>query len=164
VNAEIAAITDLVAPVVLVLSAGIIVNALLGAYTEVAARLFAINQERLSILTGPDGEIVDLDTLPGASQERMAQIEYEIPLIVRRVRRLRLGALLAAFAICLFVAGIGCVAVTITAPHAGFGWPSLGLILAGVFALLLSVLTTAGLLVRSADALLNEVKWTHMLR
>ena len=53
----------MVAPVVLITAAAIFANGLQNTYTEVAARQFALNSERMIILSGPDGRLTDPDSL-----------------------------------------------------------------------------------------------------
>jgi hypothetical protein len=66
------AIADMVAPVVLITLATISANGLLTVAAVVGERMFALNRERLDILGGPHGELLDEDRVP-AHRPRAAE-------------------------------------------------------------------------------------------
>lgn len=48
----------------------------------------------LGILRGPNGEVLDKDSLSAIDRERLRQIRHELPLIMTRVRRVRSAVVL----------------------------------------------------------------------
>jgi hypothetical protein len=102
----ITAISAMVAPVVLITVGGVLVAGILNAYGFVADRLFRLTRERVGILGGPEGELLDRATVPPVDRERLTEIDAELPMVLRRIRRLRdtAGALYCALA--FLVAGV----------------------------------------------------------
>jgi hypothetical protein len=90
----ISAISAMVAPVVLITVSGILTNGLLAAYTMVADRMFGLDREQLSIVSAPDGGLLDEERVPVSERERLDQIRNQMPLIIRRIRRIRNAAVL----------------------------------------------------------------------
>lgn len=64
----VSAISDIVAPVVLITLATILGNGLMIAGTGVTDRISALNRERLGILRGPHGEMLDESSVPAVDR------------------------------------------------------------------------------------------------
>ena len=73
------AISDMVAPVVLITLATIFANALMSLGANMSDNLLALNRECLGILRGPHGEMLDEDSVPPIDRERLAQIRNLVP-------------------------------------------------------------------------------------
>src|SRR5262252_9272490 len=85
----VSAIGDMVAPVVLITLTTIFANGLLSVLTALGDRLLALDEERLGILGGPRGEVLDEDSLLPIDRERLRHINYLMPLGFRRASNLR---------------------------------------------------------------------------
>jgi len=85
----------MVAPVVIITLAAIFANGLLTGGATVAGCISELNQQRLDILGGPHGEILDENSVPPISRERLTQIRDQMPLLIRRSRGIRRAVLIA---------------------------------------------------------------------
>jgi hypothetical protein len=85
----VSAISDMVAPAVLITLAAIFCNGLLTAGTSAADKVFALRRDTLGILRGLHGEVLDEASAPPADRERLMQIRNELPQMVWRVQRIR---------------------------------------------------------------------------
>jgi len=159
----VSAISDMVAPVVLITAAAILGNGLLTAGAAVADRIFALNRERMGILGGPHGEMLDEDSVPPRDRERLTQIRDELPLMIRRVRRIRTAVLIIWIAIGLLMLSVAAIAVAVTARSESFAFTALALVIAGVAGVFAGIATVIGPLARSADALIDETRRTGVL-
>lgn len=159
----VSAISDMVAPVVLITAAAILGNGLLTAGAAVADRMFALNRERMGILGGPHGEMLDEDSVPSRDRERLTQIRDELPLMIRRVRRVRTAVLIIWIAIGLLMLSVAAIAVAVTARSESFAFTALALVIAGVAGVFAGIAMVIGPLARSADALIGETRRTGVL-
>ena len=157
------AISDMVAPVVLITLATIFSNGLLTAGTALRDRIYALNRERLGILRGPHGEMFDEDSLPPIDRERLTQISGQMPLLIRNVRRLRTAILIIWNAIGLLVLSVAGIAVAVTARSEAFAFTALALVIAGVAGVFAGIATVIGPAASSADALIDETRRTGVL-
>jgi len=82
----VSAISDMVAPVVLITLATIFSNGLMANATAVRDRIYALNRELLGILGGPHGEMLDEDSVPPIDHERLTQIRHQVPPQIRHIR------------------------------------------------------------------------------
>jgi hypothetical protein len=82
----VSAISDMVAPVVLMTLATIFANGLLTVAASIAQNVFALDRERLVILRGPHGEMFDEESVPPIDRKRLTQIRDEMPLMIGRFR------------------------------------------------------------------------------
>ena len=92
-QAAIGAIQAMLAPVVLMTTAAILVGGVQTMYVGVNDRMRAMSAEKLSRLTGSDGELMAETSLPAAPRERVAEIDAQLPLLLRRHRMLHDAAL-----------------------------------------------------------------------
>lgn len=159
----VSAISDIVAPVVLITVAVIFANGLLTAGTGFVDRIFALNRERLGILGGPHGEVLDEDSVPPIDRERLTQISVEVPQIMGRVGRFRNAVLITWISIGLLVLSVAAIAVAVTAHSEAFAFTALALVMAGVAGLFAAVATVIGPAARSANAVAGETRRTGML-
>jgi hypothetical protein len=152
----VSAISAMVAPVVLITVNGVLTSGLLTAYTKVADRMFGLNQERLGIVSALDGGLLHEDKVPTSDRERLDQIRAQMPLIVRRIRRIRNAAVLFSCSVGLLVLSVIAIGVAVTAGSKPFAFAALGLVLAGTIAEFAGIATLTAMVARSADAVLYE--------
>jgi hypothetical protein len=151
----VSAIGDMVAPVVLITLAVIFGNALITAITTLGERVLAMDRERLSILRGPHGEMLDDDSVPPVDRERMTQIRDLMPLVIRLIRRIRRAILTMWIAIGLLVLSVAAIAVAVTARSEAFAFMALALVLAGVGGVFAGVIMMIGPMARPTDAAID---------
>src|SRR5215470_6014720 len=159
----VSAISDMVAPVVLITLAVIFANGLMATNAAYANRIDALKQERRGILRGPRGEMLDEDSVPPMDRERLTEISDETPLIIRRFRQIRSAVLIIWIAIGLLVLSVAAVAAAVTARSEAFAFTALALVLAGVAGVFAGIATAFGSIARSADALIDETRRTGVL-
>jgi Protein of unknown function (DUF2721) len=157
------AISDMVAPVVLLTVGGMLTNGLLGAYSGVSDRLREMTRERIEIRSGPDGTVLDLAKVGAIGRERLAEIDHQVPTILARLHRTRIALLLIYIAIAVFGLSIIAIAVAVSEDSEAFGQAALGLVLAGTVLLLVGIVVAAISLVSSADAITYAVERTRSL-
>jgi len=154
----------MVTPVVLITMAVILASGLLNAGTAVRDRVFELNREHLGILGGPHGEVLDEDSVPPIGRERLTQIRIEMPLVVRRVGRIRNAILITWISIGVLVLSVPAIAIAVTTDSEAVAFTALALIMAGVAGVFAAIVTILAPLARSANALVEETRRTGMLR
>jgi hypothetical protein len=153
----------MVTPVILITVGAVITNSLLRTYNAVSARLFGLNREQLGILRGQRGEVLAEDDVQGIDRVRLEQIRYESPLIIRRVRRIRIAALIFACAVALLVASVIAIAVADTADSEAFAFTALALVIAGTTAELAGIVIMIRTLASADDTLMYEARRTDQI-
>jgi Protein of unknown function (DUF2721) len=160
----VSAISAMVAPVVLVTTSALLSNGLLAVYASVNDRMREMTSERLALLSGPRGQFLIKTELSAVSQERLAEIDEQIPMILRRHRLIR-GALLILYgAVAILGLSVIAIAVAVSTDSGAFGDAALGLVLAGTLVLISGLLVAARSLARSNDAISYAVTRTNSLR
>jgi len=100
------------APVVMITCCGIIINGVLVRYGAISDRMRALARERLDLVWGsPDRPAGDGKDGERYVTERLAEIDYQIPLLLRRHRLVRncllaLNVAMLVFVISMFAIGI----------------------------------------------------------
>jgi hypothetical protein len=155
------AISAMVAPVVLLTTGGLISNGLLLVYSAVNDRMRMMTRERLEIRAGPTGEL--LSEIPAVNQERLAEIDTQLPMMLRRHHLLRDAILLVYAAIGVLGASTIFIAVAVVLHSEDFGRAALGLVLAGTVVMLTGLVAAGMSLARSADAITYAVERTRRL-
>jgi hypothetical protein len=153
----------MVAPVVLITLATIFSNGLMTAVAQARERLFALNRERLDILRGPHGEVLDEDSVPPIDRERLTQIRDQIPLVIRIARRLLSAILINWIAVGLLVLSVAAIAVAVTARSEAFAFTALVLVLAGVAGIFTGIAAAIATAARAVDSPIDEARRTGML-
>ena len=157
------AIGDMVAPVVLITLTTIFSNGLTAVGTGLGKDVLAMERERLSILRGPNGEVLDEGSVPPMDRERLMEIRDLMPLVIGRVWRIRRAVLIMWIAIGLFVLSVAAIAVAVTANSEAFGFTALALVLAGVAGFFAGILSLVGPLSRRAGDPLAAIRRMGML-
>jgi Protein of unknown function (DUF2721) len=147
----VSAISDMVAPVVLMTLATIFANGLLTVAASIAENVVALNRERLGILRGPHGEMLDEEGVPPMDSERLRQIGNEVPLMVGRFRHVRSAVLILWIAVGLLVLSVVAIAAAVTVPSEGFAFAALALVMGGVAALFGGIVFVIGSSARLGD-------------
>jgi Protein of unknown function (DUF2721) len=155
------AISAMVAPVVLLTTGGLLTNGLLTVYSSVNDRMRDMTRERLEIRRGPTGE--RLAEIPFIDQERLAEIDAQLPMILRRHHLIRNAVLLIYMGIAVLGLSIIFIAVAVGEHNEDFGRVALGLVLAGTVVMLAGLLMAGLSLARSADAITYAVERTRRL-
>jgi hypothetical protein len=151
----------MVAPVVLLTTGSLLSNGLLTVYSAVNDRMREMTRERFEIRSGPQGEL--LSRIPAVNQERLAEIEIQLPLMLRRHRLLRHAVLLIYVAIGVLGMSIIVIAVAVVEDSEDFGRAALGLVLAGTIVMLAGLVAAGLSMARSADAITYAVERTRRL-
>ena len=157
------AIQAMVAPVVLITTAGILSGAMLTMYGSVNDRMRAMDHERLQILTRADGTLLSAAELPPSSRERLSQIDTQLPRLLRRHRLLHNAVLLIYTGVGVLVLSVIAIGIAVTTTSGAVGTASLVLVLTGTVMLLGGLLFAARSIIISMDAIDYEVQRTLSL-
>ena len=160
----VSAITDMVAPVVLLTVGGMVSNGLITIYSDINNRMRDMTRERLEIRRGPAGEVLDTDSVPAIDQERLTHIGVQLPMLLRRHKLTRLSVLTIYLALVVIGLSIVVIAVAVALDDEVAGRVALGLVLAGTITMLLGLGVAAMSLAKSADAISYAVERTTRLR
>ena len=154
----------MVAPVVLITLTTIFANGLLAALAALGDRLLALDEERLGILAGPHGEVLDEDSLPVIDRERLRHINYLMPVGFRRARYLRRAIVIMWTAIGLLVLSVLAIAVAVTANSEAFAFAALALVLTGVIGVFTGIASVLGPLARPSESPIEAIRRLGVLR
>jgi hypothetical protein len=158
-------ISLVIAPAVLITSCAILLGGLLQRYEDLSARMRAMNQERFELLRGlpSDGR-----SAPGAAvrltEERLQEIDAQLPRILRRHRMLRDAIVLLYLAILVFVLSMCLIALAVVTEAGVVAALTLIVFLVGTGLLLGATLFTVLEVFRSYREVAYEVDRTLQLR
>jgi hypothetical protein len=153
----------MVAPVVLITMAAFISNGLQAAAITISGWMLTLERERMGILRGPRGEMLDEGSVPPLDRERLRQISDQTARIVRRVARMRTAILIIWIAIGLLVLSVAAIAVAATARSEPFAFTALALVIAGVAVVFAAVASVIGPTARPAEAVIPSNRRTGEL-
>jgi hypothetical protein len=157
------AISAMVAPVVLLSVGALLTNGLLMVYGAVNDRLREMTRERIQILTGPAHEKLDPASVGSMDRERLEEIKFQIPLLLRRHRLTRLALLTIYAAVAVLGLSIAVIALAVGEHDEVAGRVALGLVLAGTLIMLGGISVAAFSLGKSAEAITYAVERTQSL-
>jgi hypothetical protein len=157
---SVSAISAMVAPVVLITTGALLSNGLLIVYGATNDRMRQMTGERISIRSGPGGTLLDEAACTAVGKERLAEIDRQLPMILRRHRLTRNAVLLMYAGIGVLVLSVIDIALAVTRNSEGFGRSALGLVLAGTVVMLAGLVVAARSMASSADAISYAVKRT----
>jgi hypothetical protein len=157
------AIQAMVAPVVLITTAGILSGAMLTMYGSVNDRMRAMDHERLEILTRADGTLLSAAEVPPSGRERLSQIDTQLPRLLRRHRLLHNAVLVIYAGVGVLVLSVITIGIAVTASSGAAGAASLVLVLTGTVMLLGGLLFAGRSVIISMDAIDYEVQRTLSL-
>ena len=157
------AISAMVAPVVLLTTGGLLSNGLLTVYNSINDRIREMTRERIEILSGPEGEILERSGVRPSGLERLTQIEEQLPRLLRRHRLTRASLLTIYLAIAVLGLSILIIALAVSEDSESIGRAALGLVLAGTACLISGLAVAATSLAKSADAIPYSVERTQAL-
>jgi hypothetical protein len=98
--------------------------------------------------------VADLST---GTQERVGQIDEQLPMLLRRHRLLRFAVLSIFIGVAILVASVITLAIAVPTNSDDVAYASLALVLAGTVAILLGCLFAASSIMISQDAIAFEV-------
>jgi hypothetical protein len=156
-------ISAMVAPVVLLTTGGLLSNGLLTVYSAINDRMRDMTRERIGILTGPEGELLEAGAIHASGAERLAEIDTQLPLMLRRHRLTRVSLLIIYAAIAVLGLSIIVIAIAVGQHSEVIGRVALGLVLAGTVVVIVGLAVAALSLARSADAITYAVERTTSL-
>jgi len=148
----------MVAPVVLITLATIFANGLMTVGATFANDVLALEKERLGILRGPNGQMLDRDSVQPIDRERLAEISDLMPGMIRRVQRIRRAVLIIWIADGLLVLSVAAIAVAVTAHSEAFAFTALALVLAGVGGFFAGIAAVIGPIARPADSPIEAMR------
>jgi hypothetical protein len=151
------AIEAMVAPVVLITAAAVLSGGVLAVFGSVNDRMRSMTAQRLDLLVGPDGALRSVADLPTGTQERVGQIDEQLPMLLRRHRLLRFAVLSIFIGVAILVASVITLAIAVPTNSDDVAYVSLALVLAGTVAILLGCLFAASSIMISQDAIAYEV-------
>jgi hypothetical protein len=135
----IAAIIQLIiAPVVMITACSIFVNGLLVRYGAINDRMRLMARERLDLCFG--GATGAASVPASLVAERLAQIDYQLPLLVARHKQMHDSVLTVYLAVLLYVVDMFLIAVSVTAEQAWLSTLVLIVFLVGTAVFFVSVL------------------------
>lgn len=161
---SVSAISAMVAPVVLISTGALLSNGLLVIYAATNDRMRQMTRERLDIRTTSTGELLTAAECSASGRERLAEIDEQLPMILRRHRLTRQAVLLIYTGIGVFVLSVIGIAVAVTQHSEAFAGAALGLVLMGSAVMLAGLLIAARSLAESADAISYAVRRTQSPR
>ena len=153
----------MVAPVVLITAGGIISNGVMSVSASVNDRMRAMNQERIGLLTDPDGGLRTVETLAPAHRERVRQIDTQMPMLSRRHHLMQNSLLATYVAVAILVVAVVILGAAVAAGSDAGGLAALALVLLGTTGLLASLVLAARSTRASDDAIDYETRVTSAL-
>jgi hypothetical protein len=133
----------IIAPVVMVTASALLINGILGRYAAINDRLRLLARERLELFHDPTGpRLAPPDPSDDYRCERLAQIDAQIPDLLRRHRMLRDAILCLYGAIAILVLAMFAIAAAAASAATWADWLSLILFLLGTAGILLGVTLT----------------------
>jgi hypothetical protein len=159
----VSAIADMVAPVVLITVATIFANGLNSVSTTLTDSVLALYRERLGILRGPHGEMLDEDSVPPVDRERLRQISALTPRMITRIERSRTAVVIIWIAVGLLVLSVAAIAVAVTARSEAFAFTALALVLTGLTGVFTGIATVIVSLARPANSPVEAIRRTGVL-
>ena len=157
------AISAMVAPVVLLTVGSLISNGLLIVYSSLGERMREMTRERIEILTGPAGEMLDVGAVTVMSRERLDEIQHQLPLLLRRHRMTRASVLVIYAAIGILALSIICIAIAVGEDTETVARVALAFVLAGTIILIVGIGVAGISMAKSADAITYAVERTLSL-
>jgi hypothetical protein len=148
------AISDMVAPVVLITMAAFIGNGLQAGGITLGGWVLQLERERMGILRGTHGEALDEGSVPPLDRERLTQIRAETKRLTRRIAHTRTAILIIWIAIGLLVLSVAAIAVAATARSEAFAFTALALVIAGVIAVFAGIASVIGPMARLREAVI----------
>jgi len=158
------AIEAMVAPVVLITTGGILTNALLGAYSLVGAHMREMTRERLGILGGERGELLDADRIGAIGQERLTEIDAQLPMMLVHYGLLRRAVFVMYVGLVLLTLSVIGIAAAVETDSEAVASVALGLVLVGTVDVLVGLALAVRTLAISANAITYAVQRIGALR
>jgi hypothetical protein len=156
------AIEAMVAPVVLITTSGLLANGIVNVYGQMGQSLRDLVSERLVVLGGPSGEVLTREQIHDIDKERLAGIEAQLPMMLRRQHRLRDSFVVVYCSIGVFALSVIALAIAVLTGTEADGLAALCLVLAGTVLLLCGVVLAVRALARTFDPFAYAVQRTGL--
>jgi hypothetical protein len=148
----------MVAPAVLITTSAILAGGLSSMYGSVNDRMRSMTAERLNLRTSADGTFGELGNSLPRTRERIAEIDMQLPWLLKRHRLLGHAVLLSyAAALGLVLSVIG-IAIAVGTHNGGVGVAAVILVIGGVVTLLIGLWFAARAVILSRNAIDYEVQ------
>jgi hypothetical protein len=148
----------MVAPAVLMTTSAILAGGIQTMYAGVNDRMRAMTAERLSRLTDEHGQVMKVTDVTGAARERLKEIDTQLPLLLRRHRRIHDALMMIYVSVLVVVLAMVLIAVSISVPAPAVGDVALVLVLLATATLLVGVIQVALSVRQSLNAVDYEVE------
>jgi hypothetical protein len=145
-------IQQIVAPVVMVTACALIINGMMTQYGAINDRIRGLDRERLDLLRAR----LAAGALDALTQERIAEIDAQVPRLIRRHEQVQIAILLAYGAILCLV--VSMISIAVATRISQFATLTLVLFLSGVVTLLASIAQMAREIRSSHDAVRLEAQ------
>lgn len=134
------AIATIIAPVVMITACAVLISGMLAQYAQINDRLRSFARERLGLLRTDDGGLARVADLSGAyAQERLAELDAQIPRLLRRYRMVHNAVLTMYVAVLLFVVTMFAIGVAYSEHSSGWATAALLIFLAGMATMLVAI-------------------------
>jgi hypothetical protein len=154
----ISAIQTMVAPAVLITTSAIVAGGLSSMYGSVNDRMRSMTAERLDLRANVDGTFGEPDDALPRTRERIAEIDRQLPWLLKRHRLLGHAVLLCyAAALGLVFSVIG-IAIAVGTHNGGAGVAAVLLVIGGAVILLIGLWFAARSVILSRNAIDYEVQ------
>lgn len=134
------AIATIIAPVVMITACAILISGMLAQYAQINDRLRAFARERLGLLRTDDGGLAQVAELSGAyTQERLRELDTQIPRLLRRYRMVHNAVLTMYCAVLLYIVTMFAIGVAYSEHSSGWATAALLIFLAGMATMLAGI-------------------------
>jgi Protein of unknown function (DUF2721) len=154
----------MVAPVVLITSGVLLTNAFVVMYGVINDHMHAMTKERLDILGGDGGELRDATSLGTIGQERLTEIDAQLPMMLVHHGLVRRAVLVIYAGLVLLALSVIGIAIAVYTHSEAAGSAALGLVLAGTVAMLAGIALAVKTMAVSADAITYAIHRTGAVR
>lgn len=157
-EAAITAIEAMVAPAVLITTSAIVAGGLSSMYGSVNDRMRSMSAERLDLRTSADGTFGQLGDSAPRTRERVAEIDTQLVLLLRRHRLLARAVLFSYAAPLVLVLSVIVIAIAVGTHSEVVGVAAEILVIGGAATLLIGLWFASRAILVSRDAVNYEVR------
>ncbi len=128
----------ILAPVVMVTACGILLTGMLSHYAAINDRVRSLSGQRLQL-----SQVVPAEGQRAYASERIAEIDYQVPMLLHRHQLVHIAILLAETAVVIQITSMFVIAAAALSKSSATGTAALGIFLLGTAALMGSAITMA---------------------
>ena len=134
------AIATIIAPVVMITACAVLISGMLAQYAQINDRLRSFAHERLGLLRGDDGELLRVGDLHDAyTRERLAELDAQIPRLLRRYQMVHNAVLTMYCSVLLFVVTMFAIGAAYKLQSSTWATAALLVFLAGMATMLVGI-------------------------